>query len=86
MKQVNFIGCIIVLAPMLILILVGSRTDWQFIYTLDDPHIHLALAKGIHNFHYGINNYVFSTIEQRPVAFLLAPWASIKGLAYSTYY
>ena len=81
MKQANFIGCIIALAPMLILlILVGSRTDWQFIYTLDDPYIHLALAKGIHNFHYGINNYEYSAPSSSILwPFLLAPWASIKG-------
>ena len=81
MKQANFIGCIIALAPMLILlILVGSRTDWQFIYTLDDPYIHLALAKGIHNFHYGINDYEYSAPSSSVLwPFLLAPWASIKG-------
>jgi len=56
MNRSKLIGPFIALTPPLILlVLVGLITGWQFVYTLDDPYIHLALAKGINSFHYGIN-------------------------------
>lgn len=68
------------LPPLILLALVGLTTGWQFIYTLDDPYIHLALAKGIHNFHYGINTSEYSAPSSSVLwPFLLAPFASMKG-------
>ena len=39
----------------LMLQLAVSYSDGSFIYTLDDPYIHLALAKNIRLGNYGIN-------------------------------
>ncbi|WP_158217067.1 hypothetical protein [Synechococcus sp. 8F6] len=66
--------------PLILLDLVGLITGWQFIYTLDDPYIHLALAKGINSFHYGINPSEYSAPSSSVLwPFLMAPFASMKG-------
>jgi hypothetical protein len=76
----KFIGPLIALTPLILLALVGLTTGWQFIYTLDDPYIHLALAKGIHGFHYGINASEYSAPSSSVLwPFLMAPFASMKG-------
>jgi len=67
MKGSDLRGPAIALAPLLILlVLVGLKTDWQFVYTLDDPYIHLALRKGL----------VASTTESIRQSFRLLPAAS----------
>jgi len=55
-------------------------TNWQFTYTLDDPYIHLALAKGVSRFHYGINPSEFSAPSSSILwPFLMAPFAHLQG-------
>lgn len=81
MSRSDFAGLVIALSPLLILLaLVGSLTNWQFVYTLDDPYIHLALARGISRFHYGINPCEFSAPSSSILwPFLIAPFAGLKG-------
>jgi len=81
MKGSDLRGPAIALAPLLILlVLVGLKTDWQFVYTLDDPYIHLALAKGISGFHYGIISSEFSAPSSSILwPFLMAPFARLQG-------
>jgi len=81
MNSNNLAGPCIAITPMLVLlVLVGFMTNWQFIYTLDDPYIHLALAKGISHFHYGINASEFSAPSSSILwPFLMAPFASLQG-------
>ncbi|HEY1121583.1 MAG TPA: hypothetical protein VGE67_08275 [Haloferula sp.] len=53
--------------------------DGKFIYTLDDPYIHLAVAEQIASGHYGINSVEFSAPCSSPIwPFLLAPLARLS--------
>lgn len=81
MKRSDIAGLTIALSPFLmLLIVVGVLTNWQFTYTLDDPYIHLALAKGISNFHYGINPSEASAPSSSILwPFLMAPFAHLQG-------
>ncbi|HPN38603.1 MAG TPA: hypothetical protein PL041_09370 [Melioribacteraceae bacterium] len=50
-----------------------------FIYTLDDPYIHLALSKNIMQGHYGINSGEYSAPSSSIIwPFLLAPFSSFN--------
>ena len=54
-----------------------------FTYTLDDPYIHLALAKNILHGHYGINLQEYSSPSSSIIwPFILAP---LSGLSYSPF-
>ena len=62
--------CIVELLAILLL------NDGRFIYTLDDPYIHLAVAEEIAHGHYGINGVEFASPSSSPVwPLLLAPLA-----------
>jgi hypothetical protein len=51
----------------------------RFIYTLDDPYIHLALAENIARGHYGVNLGEFSAPSSSIVwPFLLAPFSRLS--------
>ncbi len=57
-------------------------TGGTFVYTLDDPYIHLALAEEIARGHYGINPAAFAAPSSSLLwPFLLAPWARLPGAA-----
>jgi hypothetical protein len=81
MRKHKLAGPLIAYAPILLLLaLVGLATGWHFIYTLDDPYIHLALAKGINKLHYGINTSEYSAPSSSILwPFLMAPFAGLKG-------
>ncbi|RKZ03552.1 hypothetical protein DRQ21_05545 [Candidatus Fermentibacteria bacterium] len=50
----------------------------QFVYTLDDPYIHLALAENIAGGHYGINSSEFAAPSSSVVwPFLLVPFSAL---------
>ena len=52
--------------------------DGQFVYSLDDPYIHLAMAEGIARLHYGINPGEASAASSSALwPFLLAPFAAL---------
>jgi hypothetical protein len=72
----------VALLPLAVLLwAVMSRTDGQFTYTLDDPYIHLALARNIWNGHYGINSVEPSAPSSSILwPFLLAPFAAAPTL------
>lgn len=63
--------------------LILQSTHQHFTYTLDDPYIHLALAKNIALGHYGINSGEFSAPSSSILwPFLLAPFARFSGFEY----
>lgn len=58
-------------------------TEGQFTYSLDDPYIHLALAKQILAGHYGISEGVPSSPSSSIIwPFLLVPWAKTPMVEY----
>ncbi len=53
------------------------KTSGHFVYSLDDPYIHLALARRIAQGHYGLNAGEFSSPSSSVLwPFLLAPFAT----------
>jgi hypothetical protein len=72
------IPAVLVAAPLAILLfLVLRTTNGHFTYTLDDPYIHLALARNIWHGHYGINGSEFSAPSSSILwPFLLAPFSA----------
>lgn len=81
----NFIGCTLLILPIIVLYsLILYYTNNNFTYTLDDPYIHLALAKNIWLGNYGINiseNSAPSSSILWP--FLLAPLSNFNFFEYS---
>jgi hypothetical protein len=68
-----FLLCLVGLLSVLVL------NDGKFIYTLDDPYIHLAVAEQIAAGHYGINAVEFSSPCSSAIwPFLLAPFARLS--------
>ncbi|WP_118178956.1 hypothetical protein [Paraburkholderia phosphatilytica] len=64
------------------LLLVLGTTHGNFTYTLDDPYIHLALARNLWHGHYGINASELSAPSSSILwPFLLAPFATL-GAAF----
>ena len=60
-----------------------SSTGGQFMYSLDDPYIHLALAERIRMGHYGINlGEVTSPASSIVWPFLLVPFAGTSAGVY----
>lgn len=65
----------------LLLLAVGYWTDFTFTYSLDDPYIHLALARNIALGHYGINSAEASAPSSSILwPYLLAPFAGMTGV------
>lgn len=59
-----------------------QENDGHFLYTLDDPYIHLALSKNIVSGHYGIN----STENTAPSSSILWPFLLIPFVLFSNGY
>ena len=56
----------------------------HFVFTLDDPYIHLALAENILNGHYGINQNEFSAPSSSVLwPFIIVPFAHLQFAAYA---
>jgi len=74
-----YIGIVFLLVIFVIeLISILKLNGNCFIYTLDDPYIHLALAENIRHGHYGINANEFSAPSSSILwPFILAPFANI---------
>lgn len=68
---------ILISVPFFIfLLIIIFLTKGVFTYTLDDPYIHLALAKNIWNGNYGINSIEYSAPSSSILwPFLLAPFS-----------
>lgn len=77
LRQELICHILLVLIPFaLIFILVMHFTDYHFTYTLDDPYIHLTLAKNIWNGFYGINTGEASAPSSSILwPFLLSPFS-----------
>ena len=57
--------------------------DGVFVYTLDDPYIHMALAANIAEFHYGLNASAYAAPSSSILwPFLLAPFAGMDRFVY----
>lgn len=73
-RHISAILLVLPVALMTLAILVINHG--MFIYTLDDPYIHIALAKQIFAGHYGINPNEFSAPSSSILwPFILAPFA-----------
>ncbi|MGV6397480.1 hypothetical protein ACTUVN_003432 [Pseudomonas caspiana] len=71
---------LLVLPVALITLVMMINNHGMFVYTLDDPYIHLALAKQIFHGHYGINPSEFSAPSSSIIwPFILAPFAMLDG-------
>jgi hypothetical protein len=71
-------------APLLMMVKLILDTNGQMIYTLDDPYIHLTLARNIQLGHYGINSQEFSAPSSSILwPFLLAPFGSNRFFEYA---
>ena len=64
------------LMSVLVFFAIIHKTHGHFIYTLDDPYIHLALAENLSHGHYGINADEFSSPSSSVIwPLLLIPFA-----------
>jgi hypothetical protein len=73
-KRLAALLLVVPVALMTMLIMIANHG--MFIYTLDDPYIHIALAKQIFSGHYGINPHEFSAPSSSIAwPFILAPFA-----------
>lgn len=54
-QKIAAANLLLILPAMVLILAILQTTNGNFTYTLDDPYIHLALAKNIFNGHYGIN-------------------------------
>lgn len=60
-----------------------KKNEGHFVYALDDPYIHLALAENLAHGHYGINPSEFSSPSSSILwPFLLIPFAGSKLQVY----
>lgn len=67
---------LVILAELTAIMLLNNG---HFIYTLDDPYIHLALAENIRNLHYGVNPGEFSSPSSSILwPFIIAPFSSLE--------
>jgi hypothetical protein len=72
--------CVVLAAQFIAILLLN---DGRFVYTLDDPYIHLALSESLAQFHYGIHPSEFSAPSSSILwPFLLAPAASLSVHEY----
>ena len=68
------------LAVAAVLVGVLARTGGAFVYTLDDPYIHLALAEEIARGGYGVNPDAFAAPSSSVLwPFLLSLWVRLPG-------
>ncbi|HVL01329.1 MAG TPA: hypothetical protein VM553_16040 [Dongiaceae bacterium] len=73
----------VLLVPLVLLFLCTLQfTDGHFTYTLDDPYIHLALAKNIWLGHYGIN----PTEASAPSSSILWPFLLVPAAALGNWF
>src|SRR3954447_15747321 len=66
-----------------LLLSIAHRTGGHFVYALDDPYIHLALAENLAHGHYGLNATEFASPSSSILwPFLLVPLTgtSVHGL------
>lgn len=81
MRRVAFPTLVLLTPIFLILLLILKSSDGFFTYTLDDPYIHLALAKNIWHGNYGINALEASAPSSSIIwPFLMAPFAAIPAV------
>ena len=82
MKNKMFHGIVFII-PILIILLVILLRDRSFTYTLDDPYIHIELAKNIYFGTYGINTTEMSAPSSSIIwPFILVPFAGTHFLQY----
>lgn len=71
----------IMLTELLVIMIVN---DGHFIFTLDDPYIHLALAENILHGHYGVNLSEYAAPSSSILwPFLIAPLTALPATAFA---
>ncbi len=66
------------------LIAILNINSGMFVFTLDDPYIHLALAENILNGHYGVNSNEFSAASSSILwPFLITPFSHLSFSSYA---
>ena len=61
--------------------------DGKFVYTLDDPYIHFAVAENLLNGHYGVNATEPSAPSSSVVwTLILTPFAALSGFEYVAFF
>ena len=85
MLQRKAISVLLCCLPLAILVCLSIRQDYDILsYTLDDPYIHLELAKNIFNGNYGINTHEFSSPSSSIIwPFILAPFSIFDWYIYA---
>ena len=74
-----FASAVYLLVCFAILLSILQKTGGHFVYALDDPYIHLALAENLAHGHYGINPTEFSSPSSSILwPFLLIPFAGTR--------
>ena len=69
---------VFVIACLTIILMILVQNDGHFVYLLDDPYIHLALAKNIWHGHYGLNPAEYAAPSSSILwPLLLAPFAAL---------
>jgi hypothetical protein len=79
------IACIAIYLAVVFIVFAAIRraNDGHFLYSLDDPYIHLALAENIARGHYGINAVEPSSPSSTIIwPLMLAPFAATRWFAY----
>ncbi len=76
----EIIPVVILLVAILVPLILSMReNDGHFVYTLDDPYIHLALSENVAEGHYGINRNEFTAPSSSVLwPFLLVPFSTIS--------
>jgi hypothetical protein len=76
LRDQQLTALLLVLPVTLLMLVILINNHGMFIYTLDDPYIHIALAKQIFSGHYGINPTEVSAPSSSILwPFILAPFA-----------
>lgn len=85
MLRRNAFSVIICCLPLAVLIILSIRQGYDILsYTLDDPYIHLELAKNIFNGNYGINTHEFSSPSSSIIwPFILVPFNVFDWYIYA---
>ncbi len=74
------VSSVVFIAALLVPVILSMRAnDGHFVYTLDDPYIHLALSENIAEGHYGINRNEFTAPSSSVLwPFLLVPFSALS--------
>ncbi len=83
MNKVYIPVVVFIVLLLLPVVLSMQRNEGHFVYTLDDPYIHLALSENIAEGHYGINQSEFTAPSSSALwPFLLVPFSFLSSYTF----